>query len=130
MGTDIHLHVELKINGRWEHYCSPNISRDYNLFAKMANVRNEDREINPISIPKGLPNDLSVITSYDFLTNWEKDAHSISWFSFKEICELEKYLNDNGTYLDTLFKCYLFGNAFDHLPKGVEDMRFVFWFDN
>ena len=40
MGCDIHLHAEIKVNGKWEHYAHPHIRRDYRLFAKMASVRN------------------------------------------------------------------------------------------
>ena len=34
MGTDMHLHIELKIDGRWEHWSAPRIDRNYEFFAK------------------------------------------------------------------------------------------------
>lgn len=27
MGCDIHLHIEVKINGAWEHYATPRVDR-------------------------------------------------------------------------------------------------------
>lgn len=39
MGCDIHLHIEIKMNGLWRHYSMPHIERDYCLFGVMAGVR-------------------------------------------------------------------------------------------
>ena len=65
MGCDLHLHTEVKINGKLHHYGSHRPHRNYDLFAKMANVRNYDEEIEPISLPKGLPEDITELTKYD-----------------------------------------------------------------
>jgi len=35
MGTDIHVHTEVKFGGRWHHYGAPKVSRNYRLFTKM-----------------------------------------------------------------------------------------------
>ena len=51
MGCDIHLHVEVKIKGKWLHYNHPNIDRCYWLFTKMAGVR----EIEGVEACEGLP---------------------------------------------------------------------------
>lgn len=75
----------MKINGKWEHYSAPAIRRNYALFAKMANVRN-DGSICHICQPKGLPDNLSIITRMAFDKD-EPDAHSISWFNPEEIKE-------------------------------------------
>lgn len=145
MACDIHLHIELKINDEWEHYAHPDITRWYELFGKMAGVR--DESIEPISEPKGLPDNLSVITkiNYDY---WECDAHSMSWFNADEIGLLADWLTEKDikaegfsldNYLeDSILHTYLFGNSFAGLNKwkedykipGLQDVRFIFWFDN
>ena len=78
MGCDIHVHFEIKLNGKWEHYSNPSIDRNYELFAKMADVRNDyENPIIPISFPKGLPKDLSVVTKFE-VDHWGSDGHSHS----------------------------------------------------
>lgn len=146
MGCDIHLHIEIKIKGKnnWEHYNHPNglyagsISRrSYRLFAKMADVRNEDKEIEPICLPKGLPEDITLVTELDHARD---NYHDESWFNLKEIEKLEEWWckqhwynqKDASTYFEEYFG-YLFGNGFHESSLDaafLQDVRFVFWFDN
>jgi len=146
MGCDIHLHIEIKVKGNneWQHYNHPNgiyagsnSRRNYTLFAKMADVRNEDKEIEPICYPKGLPEDITLVTKLDH----ERDNfHHESWLNLEEIEKLEDWWNqqqwykrgDASTYFEEYFG-YLFGNGFcEHTLKinNLQDVRFVFWFDN
>lgn len=146
MGCDIHLHIEVKINGKWEHYSTPHVKRNYTLFALMADVRSEGRSLEPISAPKGLPEDMSVVTALD-AGFWDKAGHSESWLSAQEISELEDRWRSWASSVETtpreydlehvMLRCYFFSNSFggfhkypDERPKGIEDLRFVFWFDN
>jgi len=144
MSCDIRLHSEVKINGVWRHHSEAKIRSNYPLFAKMANVRN-DFGIEPISEPKGLPDDatdLTVLHSEVFFSS----GHSHSWLSAMEIAELhhfiEKYdgLNERWftpNFLHENFP-YFMGNrfcSFVNFPEdwegyGVEDVRYVFFFDN
>lgn len=147
MGCDIHLHTEVKINGKWQHYGFPRVLRNYSVFAKMANVRNEYREddITPISLPKGIPEDATELTKYSY-EYWKEDAHSMSWLDAGEIEQLEDYINKElkpttatnliGWWCEENWG-YLFGNSWggftkypENRPVGLEDIRFVFWFDN
>jgi len=135
MGCDIHFHSEVKVNGKWEHYSEVGIDREYDLFAKMAGVRNY-RGITPISEPKGLPTDISVVTRLD-AEKWRDDGHSWSYFNSKEICKLQSWIEDqmgseNSWELERIYWGYIFGSAWnvEKLPPGIEDIRFVFWFDN
>ena len=64
MGCDIHFHIELKNGNEWVYYANPSLERNYKLFAFLANVRN-DFKIIPISKPKGLPKDASLITKIE-----------------------------------------------------------------
>lgn len=142
MGCDIHLHVEVKIDGVWHHYAHPSIGRDYELFAKLAGVRNY-HGTEPIALPRGVPDDATIITKMEFD---DCHCHSHSWISAEEIVALEdwyrtrsdvqaRFGQPNVEY--DLMRCYFFHNTFggfhkypDERPDGVEDLRFVFAFDN
>lgn len=150
MGCDIHMHIEMQTpDGRWLHYAAPSMARKYELFAKMAGVRNHepgsDDYIVSVSQPKGLPNDCSEVS----LVDWNRGVgywHSASWLSMKEWAQVEEWIRGlpwyNWMEADTeygLFRgTYAFGNTFtgparykdSPYPDGCVDFRFVFWFDN
>jgi hypothetical protein len=143
MGCDIHAHVELKLaDGRWHHWTAPHIDRNYNLFTKMAGVRAFGDEIVPIDQPRGLPCNVSETTRL-MRENYGSDGHSDSWLSLDELKVLEAWWNDHtkpyqaerfvhGRVFElAIMGNYLAGNGVtDELPKGVQDVRIVFWFDN
>jgi hypothetical protein len=138
MGCDIHVHTEVKIKGKWEHFSHTGTCRNYGLFEKMAGVRGSDE--NAISLPKGVPPDISSVTEHD-LESWDCDAHSRSWFSRDEIKQLYRWWKDEhmpkyggSSYLSSE---EYFGHGPQYmdwddaeLPEGIEDVRWVFWFDN
>lgn len=138
MGCDIHFYREVKIDGKWRHYGECNIDRDYNLFAKMAGVRNY-QELKPISQPKGLPEDVSFMTKFHY-ERQKEDWHSASWLDKYEITELYEWLEnrmgEKSWSLEREYWGYLFGNGWnlakypEDWPEDIEDIRFVFWFDN
>jgi len=137
MGCDIHFHSEVKIKGEWRHYSSNDIKRNYRLFSKMANVRNSDRSEEPISRPKGLPKDISDITKL-CADQWNSDGHSHSWLSADEITTLYEWMRKIDLTLPyELNFPYFCGNDFaefklypEDWPQEIEDVRYVFWFDN
>lgn len=137
MGCDIHVHVEIRYKGEWVHYAAPRVSRWYRLFGVMAGVR--DTEETPIVEPKGLPDDMSVVTKID----WElckNDWHTPSWFNEEEIMRLEDWLRDHDKTLEyDVLGSYFYGNCFvgwkrygemESAPEGIDGVRLVFWFDN
>jgi hypothetical protein len=100
MGCDIHIYVERKIEGKWvsaDHWATDPDGytdavnpiydgRNYRLFAILANVRNYSRAwYNPISEPKGLPDDVSHEVSEQANERWSTDGHSHSFFTLAEI---------------------------------------------
>lgn len=144
MGCDIHFHTEVKINNRWEHYGHPYVSRNYQLFALLADVRNSAGAIQPISKPKGLPKNVSLVTGLS-RKYWGADGHSDSWLSATEIVKFE----DQWRLLHADKKWGEFPDIEHHLigylensswagfvkspnerPKHIQDIRWVFWFDN
>lgn len=137
MGCDIHAHVEVKIRGKWEHYNHPQINRNYALFYRMAGVRGGHLE--PISEPRGLPEDVSVTTRFDS-DHWGEDGHTHSWLSAQEAGMVQHEFANKQPGSPPTFG-YLFGNYIEsHLSSpndakrlidaGFEDARVVFWFDN
>ncbi len=142
MGCDIHLHQEVKINGKWQHYGTPDIGRNYRLFALLADVRN-DSGIVPISTPRGLPEDITELTKF-IRDDYGTDGHSDSYIDAEEIASLKddyekvKYTGgDVGWRWESDKFGYFFGNDWsgfikypEERTKGLEDIRFVFWFDN
>ena len=143
MGCDIHLHQEVKINGKWLHYSNPSIDRNYRLFAILAGVRNH-YEITPINSPRGIPEDIAESTKFDCDEVWGCDGHSHSHITAEEIAILKKEYEKNcypqeklhSFWFERIFG-FLYGNSWDGFteypedrPKGLQDIRFVFWFDN
>jgi hypothetical protein len=139
MGCDIHVHVEVKINNLWHHYSVSNLESNCRLFARMADVKNLE-SIEPISLPKGLPSDVTFLTQLDATWKNDKHLHSHSWLSSQEVKELEDWCyveNGQGWYELSQELGFLFGNLFsgffkypEEYPPGLQDFRLVFWFDN
>ena len=135
MGCDIHIHSEIKVGGKWLHYDQPECERDYDLFEKMAGVRGELR--NAIAPPRGLPEDANETTKFD-AKRWGSDGHSHSWLSASEIAELAEWQEKQGKRpFEAEWDHWLFGNTYSGFVrypqdniKDLEDVRFIFWFDN
>lgn len=135
MGCDIHVHIEIKIEGKWRHYSQPHVDRSYNLFALLAGVRNYEN-IEPISKSKGLPEDITYLTKKHYILR-KSDAHDESWLSIKELIELENIKQNDSFFLEDTFNTFIFENGLTGWYKypedntmNIEDLRMVFWFDN
>lgn len=136
MGCDIHMHAEIKVKGKWLHYDQPDCDRNYQLFEKMAGVRGEDSEA--ISPPRGIPEDVAETTRF-VCEEYGSDGHSHSWLGATEIAELREWWDSQpyGKNGSPTWDQWFFGNYYsgfvkypDERPDEVEDVRFVFWFDN
>lgn len=120
MGTDIHSMVEVyrhryarpgeTVTGRWtplgeEIFASrwsksrtesPLESRNYDMFALLAGVRNgvgfaglkRGDPIRPLSEPRGVPEDASFAWRAE-VDSWDVDMHSHSYFTLAELIEFE-----------------------------------------
>lgn len=97
MGTDIRVVYEKFENDQWERievYPEYDFSRNYLLFAILADVRNglgfggtpTHVPIEPIDCPRGLPRDYK---SPDDHEDWYGD-HSVSWLMLSEILDYFK----------------------------------------
>jgi len=147
MGCDIHAFLEIKIDDKWEHYAPLPLKRDYDFFGKLAGVR--VKKYDPIAAGRGLPKGVSKTTDFH-LIDMEGDDHSHSWISAQELYALKQWLKEResdypwGDYRDGKdrkeyhdFGLWLFENSIsgfieypEDRPKGLQDIRMVFWFDN
>lgn len=170
MGCDIHSFAERRNRktGKWEkvgyHFTlsdwekeyykkdkgeHPFDWRSYSMFAFLAGVRNYDH-CEPISEPKGLPNDISDDVKEEY-ERWIYDAHSASFLTVKELLDFDYdevfwnrrvMKNNNGASLaeegegsHVTYRENLGESFFIHLNElkelgNPEDVRVVFWFDN
>lgn len=144
MGCDIHLHIELKVNGKWEHYSCPSVSRHKVMFAKMVGVDTWGRIIVNTDC-RGVPDDISEMTR--LCLEYDRSCcsqHSEHWLSSSEVDSLSRWYeseqNPSRKYFEVFeadfLHCYLLDSSFagfqkgDHgYPSWLEDYRFVFWFD-
>lgn len=130
MGCDIHIHLEYKLknnNGDFNSWTvSPlRIDANYEMFALMADVRNEDGKFTPVAKPRGIPFDASYLTKVHY-RNERNDAHSMSWLSSREFGEvLQRYSDDD---LCPDYRA-LYGAMQALEEQECFDVRIVFWFD-
>jgi hypothetical protein len=128
MGCDIHVLIEAKTSAGWHCVHHPRIERWYSLFSRMADVRNNapggPHYIQPISKPRGLPDDVSEIARILL----DDGNHSSSWLSAPEwesICSDERYSGDGRLSevvpyeIDSVYR-----------DERILDYRVVFAFDN
>lgn len=150
MGCDIHCYAEKKTRCGYKVVLKNAFDyRDYGLFGFLADVRNYSN-IPPISIPRGLPQDVSLeVKSYTCLNF----GHSYSWLSVKELadydydftiedrrCTVEVepgFLNggvtcDKGEGVFMTVRAFLGPHYFKKLNEIIESGadRIVFWFDS
>lgn len=120
MGTDIHVHSEIKIDGRWEHYLSHDEGRWYELFSLMGlSYRSYAPTIVPI---KPLPDDLNPLTR---LLVMDSDMHNPSWLNIKDIGKLKRYFKKN----DITPPLFIQSIEMDPIFSEYE-FRFIYCFDS
>lgn len=137
MGTDIQVHTEIKVNGVWYHFGCPHIERHYRLFAKMGNVRNECLNEEPLAYvrhPVGRMNWTSEMTKLTAFFMQTDHVQYVYTLALPEICKLVQWYAaenfDDVWGLEGLFD-FVDYNGWASIPNndGIEDARFVFWFD-
>lgn len=134
MGCDITGNVEIKIKGQWHNWSPLRINRWYKLFGKIAGVRSD--EADPIVEPRGLPDDISIVTRLAYERDAD-DAHHQGWLTVEEATAIEDwYVEEAGRHSDyePIFG-WLLGNNLNDFERykslstdKIEDVRVVFWF--
>lgn len=103
--------------------------RNYYLFAALADVRN-DYEIEPISEPRGIPEDVSYPIKHILKVNWGSDAHSISYFTLKELLDVDWSKYQVGNRADWLDEFMDTINKMKEIDEDPTKVRCIFFFDN
>jgi hypothetical protein len=101
MGCDIHGMMEAKnTDGYYVNRGDPEIGRNYEMFAVLANVRNS-YDLHPIDVPRGKPGNMCEELSA-LHEAWEGDAHSHSWVTLKDLknFDLRQEFNDSHLVLN------------------------------
>lgn len=127
MGTDIHPIVEVKVDETWTRVLyEPEAihSRNYDLFALLANVRNGigfagikmGEGWKPLSDPRGLPSDMNPYNDYDL------GDHSFSYATLKELIEffnIEQISRKYGVISILQYKSYIKGTRPSNYSGGI-----------
>lgn len=130
MGRDVHVHLEVKVEGKWRHYSTSDPDRVYWAFELLQADR---------AHPRGLPRDATFVTKFRTRL-WGGDGHSHDYVTKDELDELarrfELATKDHGSYYKTLddwLRLHVFDSCVympEDWPPGVQDVRLVYWFDN
>lgn len=136
MGCDIHMYVEVKgwsneDAEEWQMAIAETATygrRNYGVFAALANVRNYESGIRPISLPRGLPGDVSgpVRNAAD---RRGRDGHSYSWLLLSEALGYDWGTTAWGGQFAAWAQSLTTGPT-RMANDAPESIRLVFWFDN
>lgn len=143
MGADIHIHVEIRKNGKWNKFTGKHFSsgysykeekssapfdwRSYRMFGFLASVRDDD--IRPIKEPTyKLPSDVSKGVFIEW-KRWEGDGHSISFITLRELIEFDfnQNLRTPGQEFSTNSKNVIFEKIY--IPKFNDDWEVKTYYD-
>lgn len=121
MGTDIHCHAEIRVNGVWK-----KVALEYDLNARNYALFQTDL----MSMGYGIPDDCDNTILEDYM-DWEDDAHSASYATLHNILEYKK--SAPSQELQELYE--FFEDLVVEMHKvnkngNPNDIRLVFWFDN
>lgn len=122
MGCDIHLHLEAKINGRWEHAGEfQDTWRCYHFFSFLAECGRGGGQ-SPLIENRGLPANINPFTAQDL-----EYEHSCSWLTEEEFQNAHKAASVGYPEIQPLHDLQK-----EALGIYAEDMelRYVFGFDN
>jgi len=141
MGCDMGCAVEAlnKKTGQWECFGVSTACRNYELFSRIADVRNSEKEsdyIEPIDKPRGWPMDVTGPAN-----TWRDTVEltfSETWLDRAELEALSKWLIDRG-YNENLLKILGFGHlSYLFAMEGdwekaaftrYSDLRVLFFFE-
>ena len=143
MGCDIHVHIEVLIEGKWYHYMPLQCPRHYDVFSRMSKCGRGQYE--PI-IERGFPSSNASLITELSRSSYQGIDHSHNWLYLKEILEISEefpnfiwnfdaWANYRQDEIDQFEGIYLFEHSIksfysDNHLFPCDNVRFVFWFDN
>lgn len=139
MGAKIHMHLEVKKDGRWLHFAVPHMYRGCQFFNLLAGIYSGE----PIVPLRGLPSEvdgecMSEVTRFCY--NQDRQGyrlHHEGYLLAEELVALQERLwdifGDKGKDEHDLefgyFHTCINGNTIAQ-HQGWDDVRLIFWFDN
>lgn len=134
MGCNIHGVVEVKEKDAWRWLCEIPWNRDCLFYAQIAGVRNH-WGLEPISSPRGMPDDVDDTTRHDYEYFMEHTGgHDLSYLTANEVWgQVKNMITDNDSKVWELIPIWKAWRYFiGHLGNcyGMDNVRMVFWFDN
>lgn len=100
-------------------------NKNYYIFSILADVRNGSDRIEPISDPRGVPEDCC----YPYrviLEQWGLDAHSKSYFTLEELLNIDWSIY-NEDWISDFLKAI---EKMKEIKSDPKDIRCLFFFDN
>lgn len=141
MGQNIHAHIEVQFNGKWEHFSAPRVFRDYKLYSLMGSDRAEEGMSPVTGVTAGMPADASPVTAYcleldvtQYSQRVRDTVHHINAEGIRLLQNAYRNARPEKTLFDTdleesVFRCYIAGEAiWRHV--GFDGVRIIYWFDN
>lgn len=129
MGCDIHLHAEMRINGRWEYAGSVEVGRCYTSFGKIAGVR--DNNQTQLTYPNGLPEDVNPMTRFLIMKTTD---HSCGFMEGKHLKKYTTWARSDKReepVIDIVKELkWSFGYEIDEKVIYSKDFRLVYGFDS
>ena len=96
MGTTIHAHIEVKLNGKWEHFAAPSVKRDYRIFVAISSERIDGLSPKhrpvPVSKHHELPEDASAVTRACAEHDRGLGVHGFGYLEAEDIAKLQDEL--------------------------------------
>lgn len=147
MGCNIHVHAEVLFEETWHHYghYEPGL-RWYELFHKIGGVRYSPAwSDKPLTANRGIPEDASALTRFCVQEGLDEGGHSTTWLSSREVEALDAWIGRPNALEEFLADCWdsdgegfsgtcrLFDGPWKRSScaiAGLEDFRWVVWFDN
>ena len=120
MGCDIHVHIEVLIEGEWHHYMPLQCPRHYDVFSRMSKCGRGQYE--PIT-ERRFPSNASLITELS-RSSYQGIDHSHNWLYLKEILEISEEFPDYVWKLDVWF------NQIERETKIVDQFEGIYLFEH
>ena len=137
MSILIHMHLEVKKDGKWFYYAAPDIPRDAAFFDLVSGVC---LQMKPVASPRGLPSGtdggVSEVTRMCYETDRRRyRLHHAGWLGSHDLAglqhRLDEHYGNSGKADCQLESGYLHtslggGTVAGH--RDWDDSRLVFWF--
>lgn len=148
--TELRAHIEVKLDGKWQHYAAPTIKDNYIAFACINGYGRDyiDKDlsarIKPQASVKGIPEDISELTKYCWQVaqypdeNGDTEPFGAGCLTAQDLRNLQtqfEKINSLHTKFDfekmhverNVFNTWIHGNPIAW-HEWFDDARIIFWY--